>query len=206
MKVTKSRWPPEEKFMRIFFPKLIFLLLALVSLGFLGYRFRGKFLAGIVNGQPIFKFQLTKRLYSQYGRQVLEDLIVEKLILQEAKKKGISISKEELSQSIEKIKDQLGPQADLDSVLALQGIKKSDFESQLKVQILVKKLLEKEISISDEEVAKFIKENRKLMEATTEAELAQEAKERLTNQSVTERLNPWIDELIKKAKILSFVR
>lgn len=191
---------------RDYFSRLLFVVLSVVVLGFLGYRFKHRFLAGIVNRQPIFRFQLTSRLYSQYGRQVLEDLIVERLILQEAKKKGIFVSSEELNQNVERIKNQLGQNADLDSILALQGIKKSDFESQLRVQMLVKKLLEKEIPISDGEVAKYIKENREVMTATAEAELASEAKEKLTNQRIAENLNPWIAELVKEAKVLRFVK
>lgn len=191
---------------RDYFSRLFFVVLSVVVLGFLGYRFKHRFLAGIVNRQPIFRFQLTSRLYSQYGRQVLEDLIVERLILQEAKKKGIFVSSEELNQNVERIKNQLGQNADLDSILALQGIKKSDFESQLRVQMLVKKLLEKEIPISDGEVAKYIKENREVMTATAEAELASEAKEKLTNQRIAENLNPWIAELVKEAKVLRFVK
>jgi len=187
------------------FSKIIFWLLILLIIVFFAYRFKGKFLAGTVNGQPIFRFQLTNRLYSQYGRQVLEDLIVEKLIVQEAKKKGVTVLPQDVDQGIQKIKGQLGGQTDLESLLSLQGIKKADFENQLKIQILVRKLLEREINLSDEEVANFVKENRKTMVATTQAELEAEAKERLTNQMINSRLNSWISELIQKAKIVKFL-
>lgn len=194
------------KLKKSIFSKAVFFLLTILAVGFLGYRLRPKFLGGLVNGEPIFRFQLTGRLYSSYGRQVLEDLIVEKLISQEAKKEKISVSAEQLNQAIEKIKAQLGEQTDLDSVLAIQGIRRSDFENQLKIQILVQKLLEREVSISKEEIAEFIKENKKIMEATAEADLEAEAKESLLNQKISERLNPWISELVSRAKVLRFVK
>jgi len=187
------------------FSKIIFWLLILLIIAFFAYRFKGKFLAGTVNGQPIFRFQLSNRLYSQYGRQVLEDLIVEKLIVQEAEKKGITVLPQDIDQSLQKIKNQLGDQTDFESLLSLQGIKKADFENQLKIQILVRKLLEREINLSDEEVANFIKENRKTMATTTQAELETEARERLTNQIINLRLNSWVGELIQKARIVKFL-
>lgn len=175
-------------------------------LGFFGYYFKDKFLVGLVNNQPIFKFQLSDRLYSLYGRQVLEDLIAEKLIYQEAKKKGITVFPEELTKEIDLVKERLGQGTDLDSLLTTQGVKKSDFESQLKIQILVKKLLGDEISISEEEIGDFIKNNKKLMMATTEAELRREAEEKIRQREISQRLNLWIGELFQKAKITRFLK
>jgi len=186
--------------------RVIFGLLTLLVIGFLGYRFRDKFLAGVVNGQPIFNFELTGRLYSQYGKTALEDLIVDKLVFQEAKKKGMTVSRQELDEGIATIKKQLGEKADLDSLLSLQGISKADFEHQLETQILVKKILEKEISITDEEIAAYIKENRKLMSASAEADLKAEAKAALLDKKISEQVNSWVSNLIKDAKILRFVR
>lgn len=186
--------------------KVVFVVLTLFVLGFLGYRFRDKFLAGMVNGQPVFRYELTGRLYSQYGRVVLEDLIVDKLISQEAKKKGMAVSRQELDEGIAKIKQQLGDKADLDSLLSLQGIQKSDFEHQLETQILVKKILANEITVTDEEISTYIKENRKLMTATAEADLRVEAGETLLEKKISEQVNSWVSGLLSGAKILRFVK
>jgi len=194
------------KFNKKIIKKVIFVILTLFVVGFLGYRFRDKFLAGMVNGRPVFRYELTGRLYSQYGRVVLEDLIVDKLISQEAGKKGMTVSRQELDEGIAKIKQQLGDKADLDSLLSLQGIKKSDFEHQLETQILVKKILVKEISVTDEEISTYIQENRKLMTATAEADLKVEAGERLMEKKISEQVNSWVSGLLEKAKILRFVK
>lgn len=194
------------KFNKKIIKQVIFVILTLFVVGFLGYRFRDKFLAGMVNGRPVFRYELTGRLYSQYGRVVLEDLIVDKLISQEAGKKGMTVSRQEVDEGIAKIKQQLGDKADLDSLLSLQGIKKSDFEHQLETQILVKKILVKEISVTDEEISTYIQENRKLMTATAEADLKVEAGERLMEKKISEQVNSWVSGLLEKAKILRFVK
>jgi len=189
-----------------YFKKAIFIILTLLVIGFLGYRFKDKFLAGVVNNEPIFRFQLANRLSSLYGKTVLEDLIVEKLIFQEAKKKVVTVTPEEVNQELVNIQKQLGEKTDLDSLLALQGVKKADFLGQIKIQILLKKMLQNEIAVSEEEITKFLKENQKSMTATTEAGLKKEAKETLEQQKMTEKLNPWVSNLLSKAKILRFVK
>jgi parvulin-like peptidyl-prolyl isomerase len=179
---------------------------------FLGYHFKlknrilGKFLAGVVNGQPIYRSELTKRLYSRYGNPVLESLIVDILVRQEAKAKEIKVTQEDLEGVIGRIKEQLGENADLDSVLASQGIKRSEFEEGIRVEVMVRKLLEKEITVAEEEISKFIKENKKTMEATSEPDLRQEARQILADQKISQKINSWIAELEKKAKIERFIR
>lgn len=211
MVATKKSLPKLAKFKKsqAFWPKLVFILLAGLVLGFLTYRGRGKilslFLAGQVNGQPVFKSQLSKRLYSRYGKQALEDLIVEELIQQEAKSKGVVISNQDFEQAQEKIKKQLGEKADLDSLLAFQGVNREEFKRQLELEISMRKILEKEIVVSQEEIDSFVKENKKYLAATTEGELTQEAKEKLLDQKVGERVNTWVNDLLGKAKVLRFL-
>lgn len=186
--------------------RIIFVLLTLITIAFLGYRFKDKLIAGTVNNQPIFRFQLTSRLYSQYGKSALESLIVERLIGQEAKAKSVNVSGGEIEEALSRVKKQLGESTDYEAFLAFQGIKKADFERQLKLELLVRKLLEKEIAVSDEEAGEFIKENRKSMTATSEADLVLEAKQNLQEQKFSNNLNSFVGNLVEKAKISRFIR
>ena len=183
-----------------------YLALTVLVIGFLFYRFRDRFIAGVVNGEPIFRYQLSGRLNSQYARTVLEDLIVEKLINQEARAKKISILPEELSAAIEKLEKQLGEGTKIESVLALQGINKATFEQQLKLQLLVRKIMESQITISDEEVADYIKQNLDQMEATSEAEMKAEAKNSLLEEKISSEINSWISSLLEKGRISRLVK
>jgi foldase protein PrsA len=133
-------------------------------------------------------------------------LIVDILVRQEAKAKEIKVTQEDLEGVIGRIKEQLGENADLDSVLASQGIKRSEFEEGIRVEVMVRKLLEKEITVAEEEISKFIKENKKTMEATSEPDLRQEARQILADQKISQKINSWIAELEKKAKIERFIR
>lgn len=186
--------------------KIGYLLLTVLVIGFLAYRFRDKFLAGLVNGEPIFRFQLSERLNSQYGKAVLDDLIIEKLIYQEAKTKKVSISTQEFQEAVDRIKSQLGEETNWDSFLASQGIKKSTFEHQLKTQLLVRKIMEGTVSVSEEEIENYIRENKGQMTATSEADLAAEAKQKLTEEKISTQVNPWISGLLQNGKITRLLR
>jgi len=186
--------------------RFVYLFLTVLVFGFLFYRFRDRFIAGMVNGEPIFRFQLSQRLNSQYGRTVLQDLIVEKLIYQEAKTRKISLSPEEFSSAIEKLEKQLGEGTKIESVLALQGIDKTTFEQQLRLQLLVRKIMESRISISETEITDYIKENKAQMEATSEADLSAEAKNSLLDEKISAEINPWINTLLEKSRISRLVK
>ena len=186
--------------------RFVYLFLTVLVFGFLFYRFRDRFIAGMVNGEPIFRFQLSQRLNSQYGRTVLQDLIVEKLIYQEAKTRKISLSPEEFSSAIEKLEKQLGEGTKIESVLALQGIDKTTFEQQLRLQLLVRKIMESRISISETEITDYIKENKAQMEVTSEADLSAEAKNSLLDEKISAEINPWISTLLEKSRISRLVK
>jgi len=68
------------------------------------------------------------------------------------------------------------------------------------------KILEKEITISEEEVTKFIEENGKTLVATGEAERKTEARKQLKEQKINESLQTWIEGLLAKAKITRFLK
>src|SRR3989344_2004054 len=97
-------------------------LLALLVIGGLLYAFRTQLLAATVNGEMISRWKLIKQLEKQNGSQALDNLVVETLIMQEAKKKGVAVSDAELEEEIKKIEERFKTQGqELDQVLVTQG-------------------------------------------------------------------------------------
>ena len=118
------------------------------------------FIAATVNNEPIFRWQLIKELELRGGEQTLDSMITEKLILQEAKNNSIVISQEDIDKEIEKVNEQLKAQnMDLDSALAFQGQTKDDFIKNLRLRLMVEKLIQdktlcKEMGISGQKLAR----------------------------------------------------
>lgn len=180
------------------------LILAIIALS--GYVFKDKFIAAIINGKPIFRYQLNKRLVSVYGKETLENLIIENLINEQVAKNKVAVAEKEINAEVEKISATLGAGTKIEDVLKLQGVTLKDFRDQIKMRLEVSKILEKGLTITDEEIAKYVKDNAKSLTASGEAELKAEAKDKLKEQKISEQIQTWVADLIKNAKITRFLK
>ena len=166
---------------------------------------KGLLVAALVNGKPIFRWQLTRVLTSRFGGQTLESMISQALIDEEARKAGISVPQEDIAKKESDLVQSLGGSMSLDDVLKYQGMTKADFEDQLRLQITVEKLLGKDITITDDEITNYIATSGSTLTATDEAGLREEAKQAIFSQQINEKLQTWFSEIRTKAKILRFL-
>lgn len=67
---------------------LLYLVVALLALCALLLANKGLLVAAIVDGKPIWRWELTRVLTDRYGATTLEGMLSERLIAREAKKTG----------------------------------------------------------------------------------------------------------------------
>lgn len=182
---------------------LVVILAALLVI--LALTNKGMFLAAVVNGQPIFAWQLNQTLRDRFGQQALEGMIADMLLTQETKKQGVVISQSEIEAKQQEILGSLGGNVNLDDLLRFQGLTKADFDNQIRLQLSVEKLLTRGLTITEADIDNFIATNRAVLIATTEAELKEEARRAIMSQGVSGQLQEWFTELKTKAKILRFL-
>jgi len=180
-------------------------VLAVIGLLTLLYFKKSWFVVAWVNSRPITRFEFNHQLEQQYGKKVLESLINQKLINQEAKKQKINITDEQIQESIEKIEESLSGQISLDDALKAQGITREQLNSDMKLQLTIEKLVSQGIEISDEEIAGYFKENKELFTATEEGKQKEEAINNLRQQKINEKFQGWLENLNNAAKILRFI-
>ena len=72
-------------------------------------RSRGFIVAALVNGKPIFRWDLNQSLATRFGQQTLESMISERLIADTAQQKGVVISKEDVTTKMNDLVKTLGP-------------------------------------------------------------------------------------------------
>jgi len=185
--------------------KKIAILLGIVIL-FLVAINRGWIVSAIVNGKPLFRWTVNATLMSRFGQQTLENMITERLIADEAKKANVAVTQTEIDAKEQEILKSFGENVTLDEVLKYQGMTKADFDEQIKLQMLLTKLIGKDIVITDEEIATYRATNAASLVATEEAALQTEAREVLLTQKVGEKIQPWYTELRNKAKIFKFAQ
>lgn len=166
---------------------------------------KGWVVAAVVDGQPIFSWQLNATLRTRYGQQTLEGMIGETLIQKEARKTGVEVSAEDIAVKQKEILSSLGTEVSLEDFLKFQGLSESDFNQQLIIQLTVERLLTKNLVITDGDIDNYIATSGATLTATEPAQLREEAKRAIISNQVSEQLQPWFMELRQKSKVMKFL-
>jgi foldase protein PrsA len=184
---------------------IIVLIVAAVIIA--GVLLRNQIIVATVNGKPISRLSLIAELERQSGKKTLDVLITKNLIFQEAENKNVVASEADITSETKKIEANLKKQGqDLNALLLAQGMSQAELKEQIKIQIIVKKLLAKEIAVSDKEVNDYIAKNKDAMpKDISEAALKVEVKAQLEQQKLSQASNKFVTSLREKAKINYFL-
>jgi len=175
---------------------------AAVILILLAFPFRFLVVPAMVNGQPIFSWQYISKLHETSGPQILDQLISEKLVEQEIKKQGIQVTDAEINEQITQIETQFGEESGgLDSILALQGLTRSEFEKQLRLNISLEKLVKGNIEVTPEQIDAEISQNPDAYVDLSEVDAATSAAETVRNNRLQEAFQAWFQQVRLNANI-----
>ena len=100
-------------------------------------------------------------LYLMVKQQVINKLIIEELLNQEVKNRGIKVSNKEVDEAIAKIIDKFGGKDKLTEILNQNGLSVAQFKKDIKNQVKMHKLAMEvgKINVTDADVKKFYNEN-----------------------------------------------
>lgn len=185
--------------------KILYLVVALLALLALVLANKSVLLAAVVDGKPIYSWEINRVLVDRYGKQTLEGMISERLIANEAKKQNAVVSPGDIKSREEEIVKGLGSGMSLEELLKIQGLSKDEFDRQITLQLTVQKILGKDLVITKDDIDAFIASNRATLVATEEGALQVEAKQAILDAKIGEKLQPWFNELKAKTKILRFL-
>lgn len=180
---------------------IIILIAGILSLAI--YK-KNWFIAATINSSPITNLELQMRLNSGFRTQTLNQLINEKIILDEAAKKNVLVSDLEVGRKISEIETSVGGAQALDAMLTQQGQTRETIKQQIKLQLTIEKLYTNEATVSAEEVTKFIEQNKDQLQATDSAGQQKESYNAIKNQKLTQIFSQKFQELRTKAKIQIF--
>ena len=186
-------------------PSKLFLLLVIVGLGLLLWRYKSAFIVALVNNKPITRWQLNQVLASRYGAQTLDNLVTQSLVESEINRLNIEVSQDEISAKIQEIETTLPQGMTLTQALELQGTTLVDFTNQLQLQLAVNKHLESQVQISDDDITKYLTENKSLLTASSPAEMRKEAEDTIRADKTRELVDKWLADLQAQAKVYKFL-
>jgi parvulin-like peptidyl-prolyl isomerase len=101
----------------------------------------------------------------QLKENFLQQMVDEKLILQEAKKQQIRPAKRKVDDAIKEIKSQYSNDEDFKKDLKAQSMTEQEFNKKIEEQVMMMELIDKEVTakipeITDDEIQKYFNENK----------------------------------------------
>ncbi|MDF2789333.1 MAG: foldase [Neobacillus sp.] len=113
-----------------------------------------------VDGEAISKDELYDVMVEQYGAATVEQLIADKIVDSEAKKEKVTITDEELNEEVDKLKESYGGEDVFNQMLESNNTTLEVLKEDLKNYLTIRKLLEPQIEITDEELQTYFEENK----------------------------------------------
>lgn len=101
-------------------------------------------------------------MFLLFKERVSNELIVKALLNEEIKKRNIKVTNEDIANETKAIIDKVGSKEELNKLLKKRGISNDEFNTDLKTQIKMKKLINsiEKVSISDSDTLKYYNEHK----------------------------------------------
>ena len=129
--------------------------------------------------KPVTRYEVNKALYAQGGEAIIDSIITQKLVEEELTKMGITADPARVNEQLEKMKQGLPEVAKWEEELANRGVSEKQIRDLLGLQQRLTTAVEKDATVSAQEVADYVKQNGQFMTGKTEADKQKEAGEAL---------------------------
>ncbi|RKD73442.1 foldase protein PrsA [Sinobaca qinghaiensis] len=144
-----------------------------------------------VGDEKITKDELYEEMAATSGEAALDTMITEEVVNAEAEKAEVKVTQKEIDEEKATLEESYGGEEGLESAISQSGLTMEDLEEQMETTLKVEKLMEADISVSDEEIETYYEENKEdlgepaQVEAshilTEDKETAEEIKAKLDN-------------------------
>lgn len=183
---------------------IIFLSVFIIALVIVFFLKKSWLVAATVDGNPVTSIELQQRLNQDYRKQVLDQLVNEKIVDNEAKKNNIVISQTDINSKMNEYETKYGGPTQFDQILEQQGTTRSALQDLIKTQLILEKLYSGEVLVSAQEVTDYIKTNKQVLTASDEAGQNAEATDNIKQQKLFQVFSQKFQELKDKAKVSIF--
>lgn len=208
--VTQEQKVAEISFANIKLRKSrIIILVVLVSLGLLilTYGLSKWAVLAWVDGKPITRVEYYKKIEeSNAGKDIKDQMIIEKLIFSEAEKKGVQATQVEINKEFEGVKQQIGTES-MKLQLSQVGMSEDDFRKQLNIRILIRKLFSNGVFVSDKDLDKYITDQKALFGENEQAPKVTDGekakiKQDLMLQKIQENFSKWVSQVQNSSRVI----
>lgn len=159
-------------------------------------------IAAMVDGVPISRLKVIEELERQGGQGVLDSLITERLVLDEAKEKGVTVTDQELEDELTILKDgvtQMG--GTFEAALAERGFTEDSLRHGILVQLTLKKLVADIIVVTNEDIDQYILESEIEISEEESAQFRESLQQQLQEEKFSQEAPGFIEKLRAEADI-----
>ena len=162
-----------------------------------------------VNDVKITQGQLDEALRKQYGVEVLELLMTNEIVKQEAAKQKVEVSDEELDAEYKEYAEFYGGEDALLESLKTFNMTKDDIVNDIRTYLLTVKLIQKDIKLTDEEIKTYYEENKENYTTDEDEQLPfEEVKDEVKADLLEERIDAeygsWLDEKFEQYDVKTY--
>jgi foldase protein PrsA len=154
-----------------------------------------------VNGEQIHRSEYDRAVAQNSGEDVLENLILERLIAGEARKRNVSADGAEVTQQIDDLKQQFGSDQAFQSALLQQGLTEEALVRQFEISTLLRKMVADQVQVSDQEVDSQYQANAQQFQGQPEADAKQQIRENLEEQKANSAARDLLGQLRDEADV-----
>lgn len=155
-----------------------------------------------VNKKPVTRFEYYSLLEKKDQGTTLDQLIRDKLLADEVAKNGIKVDPGEIDNRIKLIEQQQQGAEGLDMLLQSYGLTREEFPNVIKRQLEIEKLFGQNINITDEDINKFIEENKAQITEPVDDKLKQQVRDELKSQKTNEAYTKWLQEAMQGKSVI----
>ncbi len=131
-----------------------------IILGITTYKAMKDKVVARVGNVEITKDELFETLAKVNGQSALDSLINYKIIDLELKKNNLTVTDEEIEKELQKVIEQAGGRETFDKMLEYYSYTEEDFKKDIRSNTGIRKLLEPNIKITDEEMKEYFEKNK----------------------------------------------
>lgn len=154
-----------------------------------------------VNGDAIHRSEYDKAVAAGNGGQVLDGLILERLVEAEAKKRGITVDAQQTAGLLADQKKNFASDQEYQAALAQAGISETDLLKRLRINELLRQMVADQTQVTDQEIAAGYDATKDRYPGQTLDQVKDQVRAGLERQKVQKVLPGFLDQLKSSAKI-----
>jgi parvulin-like peptidyl-prolyl isomerase len=183
----------------------LLLIAGLAALNVYQWRHTGPSVA-TVNGKAISRGQYDKAVADDNGSQVLDSLISKTLVEQDAARRHVTVTPDEIDAKLKEAKSQFSTDAEYRQALDAQHINELQLRDGIRFTLLLQKLAQSNIQVSDAEVQQEYDQNKDTQyKGQTLDQVKDSITQQLTSQKQQDAASAYLAKLRSSAHIAKHI-